>query len=468
VLKFPQLLQVVTTDQVPGRKARFLKGIKMHLRKSKHTFYAKLKDSEFWYILNPLSGEADIIEPELAKLFQTDSLNDPAPFIEKGYYMDEEKENKMFRKSYLDFIDNQDEAEIQIFYIPDYSCNFQCTYCYQEEYGQSKKQENQKPVIDAFFHYLDTNFAGKKYYLTLFGGEPLLPSSSHRELISYFLDKADERSLSLAIVTNGYSLASYLPRLKLSRIREIQLTLDGPESIHNLRRPLKGGGKTFDKVAEGVSLCLQNQIPVNLRVVLDKQNIESLPELSAYAVDKGWTQSEYFKTQFGRNYELHSCQKDHDRLFTRVGMYEQIYEIIKEHPVVMEFHRPSFSLSRFLFDQGELPLPLFDSCPGAKTEWAFDYTGHIYSCTATVGKKGEELGQFYPEIKLDSDQIELWQDRDVCSISECKECSVQLACGGGCAAVAKNNNGSLLSSDCRPIKELMSLGLKTYFSEEEM
>ncbi|MCG8571480.1 MAG: SPASM domain-containing protein, partial [Spirochaetes bacterium] len=125
-----------------------------------------------------------------------------------------------------------------------------------------------------------------------------------------------------------------------------------------------------------------------------------------------------------------------------------------------------FSISRYLFDNGEMPDPLFNSCPGCKTEWAFDYSGNIYSCTATVGKLGEELGTFYPDITRKDDIIDQWEERDVTSIPECKECSVQLACGGGCAAVAKNKTGNIISPDCRPITELLELGIAHYFKEE--
>ena len=59
--------------------------------------------------------------------------------------------------------------------------------------------------------------------------------------------------------------------------------------------------------------------------------------------------------------------------------------------------------------------------------------------------------------------IEQWESRDVTSIPECRECSVQLACGGGCGSVAKNRTGTICSPDCRPVKELMELGFKAYF-----
>ena len=55
-----------------------------------------------------------------------------------------------------------------------------------------------------------------------------------------------------------------------------------------------------------------------------------------------------------------------------------------------------------------------------------------------------------------------WEDRDVTSIPECRTCSLQLACGGGCASVAKNRSGKILAPDCRPVRELMELGFSLY------
>ena len=145
-------------------------------------------------------------------------------------------------------------------------------------------------------------------------------------------------------------------------------------------------------------------------------------------------------------------------------MYNDIYLLLKKFPFIAEFHKPAFSISKFLYEEGKLPDPLFDSCPGTKTEWAFDYTGKIYSCTATVGKKGEELGEFFPLITLNDDLVCEWQNRDVLSIEECGKCELRLACGGGCGSVAKNASGKLNSPDCRPIKELLELGISHYFN----
>jgi uncharacterized protein len=432
---------------------------------SKHNIFSKIKDSESYYIVNLLTGNADILDKSKANEIISGNFTDLDEYKAKGYLIDKQAEKKLYNEKYLDFIDTRDNDEIQIFFVPWYACNFECSYCYQAEYD-NKFSIPTKEIIDSFFHYVNTEFKDRKKYITLFGGEPLLKGNKYKEMITYFLDKADALNLDIAIVTNGYSLAEYIDVLKSRRIREIQVTLDGAGELHNQRRPLKGGSPTFYKIVDGIDLAIANKITINLRVVIDKENIYGLVELARFAVEKGWTKSSYFKTQLGRNYELHYCQSGNSKLLSRIEFYETIYKLIKQYPEIAEFHKPAFSISKFLFENGELPSPLFDACPGTKTEWAFDYKGDIYSCTATVGKPGSSLGTFYPEVSLSKDKINEWEDRDVTTINECKTCSLQLACGGGCAAVSFNKTGKLHSPDCRPIKESIGLGLSLYFNKE--
>ena len=161
--------------------------------------------------------------------------------------------------------------------------------------------------------------------------------AKQKEKITYFLNKAKEAKLDVCIVTNGYTLREYSEILKICTIREVQITLDGTEDIHDSRRHLKGGGKTFERIVEGVDSCLENNISVNLRAVIDKENIYNLPAIAQFAIDKRWTKNPLFKTQIGRNYELHHCQSAPDKLFTRVSLYEKLYELTKKYPHIIEF-----------------------------------------------------------------------------------------------------------------------------------
>ncbi|MFN8209252.1 MAG: radical SAM protein [Bacteroidales bacterium] len=435
---------------------------------SKYNIFSGIRDSENSFILNLLTGNADILSTEEAVKMQHLRNGDPVSddlFLqeasEKGYLISPEVESRMYNARYLDFLDAREKDEIQLFFVPNYSCNFACSYCYQDEYAPVGGNIT-TDLVDAFFHYIGKEFANRKKYITVFGGEPLLSSPRQKEIIGYLVDKSNEAGLDLCIVTNGYNLADYLTILKKGRIREIQVTLDGTEAFHDARRMLKDGSGTFNRIVAGIDACLSNRLTVNLRMVIDKENADALPSLAKFAIDKGWTSSGLFKTQIGRNYELHHCQSAPDKLFSRVSLYESLYEQIKQHPYILEFYKPAFSVSKFLSENGMLPDPLFDSCPACKTEWAFDYTGNIYPCTATVGKSNESLGSFFPEITLKKELVNEWETRDVTSIPECKNCPVQLACGGGCGSVAKNRTGHVCSADCRPVKELLELGFSAY------
>ena len=433
------------------------------MRLSRHNIVITTGNTQQSYILNLLSGNADHLEPEEAEQIRNGHiLPDPA-FTEKGYAVDETEEAIRFRNAYLNFLDEREKEEVQLFFIPTYDCNFSCSYCYQSGYANTAETLQEK-VTDAFFSYVRTSFAGRQKYITLFGGEPLLMASSHFKAIQVFLQRCSAERIPLAIVTNGYHLEEYLGSLQQIAVKEIQVTLDGTAASHDARRKLKGGKSTFNKIVAGINKTLEAGITVNLRMVIDRENLHTLPELSRFAIQEGWTRNPHFKTQLGRNYELHYCQHVPEKLMSRLELWEQVARLASQYPEIAEFHKPSFSVSKFLSENGALPLPLFDSCPGCKTEWAFDYTGRIYSCTATAGKTEEALGTFYPERSLNQECIHEWEYRDVLSIAACRTCNLQLACGGGCASVAKKKTGQLNAPDCRPVKELLELGMEYYFS----
>jgi uncharacterized protein len=433
------------------------------MAQSKHNIITPVKNSEDFFIVNPLHKSADLISANELKILKN-NMDPNGEFTQRGYLVDENQEAKAFKMAYLDFTEKREADETQLFFVPNYSCNFACSYCYQEGYNPVK-QELSTSIIDAFFGYIQQEFAGRRKYITVFGGEPLLPGENQKQLIAYLIQKANAAKLDVAFVTNGYTLVDYVELLRTANIREVQVTLDGTEEIHDARRYMKGKQATFGQIVKGIDACLEAGIAINLRMVVDKHNIDNLPALSRFAIDKGWTTSSLFKTQIGRNYELHYCNSTPDKLFDRATLYQNIYELLQVHPYIAEFYKPAFSIAKYISEHEELPTALFDSCPACKTEWAFDFTGAIYSCTATVGKKGEELGTFYPTITKNESAISEWQNRDITTIEECKSCSVALACGGGCASVAKNKNGHVNSPDCRPVKELLSLGAAYYLKD---
>lgn len=432
---------------------------------SKHNILTQVAGSSEWLLVNLLSSQADLLDAETAARFQRGDYADRDALVAKGYLVDPVEEARRYAEAKAKFAEGQKDDEVQLFFVASYACNFGCSYCFQDEYAPQQTHDTEQ-VIDAFFSYVDDTFAGRRKYVTLFGGEPLLDTPKARRVVEKLLEGTKARGLDLAIITNGFFLEKYVPLLKTGRVREVQVTLDGAREMHDKRRSLKGGGKTFDPVVAGIDAALAAGLTVNLRAVLDKENLADFGHLAHFAIDRGWTEQPNFKTQVGRNYELHHCQTNNTRLYTRLSLWEDMYRLIEKDPEILRFYRPAYSVARFLFDEGQLPEPLFDSCPATKTEWAFDATGSIYPCTANVGKAGEELGTFFPTRTLQAATVADWSGRDVTTIEGCASCANQLACGGGCGAVSKSWKGTIRASDCRPVKELLSLGCSLYGQRE--
>ena len=441
---------------------------------SRHAILADVPGRDEVLLVQPLSGQAALLPRAAADALRSGARPLPAALPEA----------ELRQAGFLVGSPDEDQARLdqalatwryeaaltptQLIVVPSFGCNLACTYCYQEFFDPAGAGLIAPVAIEAFFAYVDRHhLAGPhKPYLTLFGGEPLRDAPAHRDRIERFLAGARTRGMQVAVVTNGHDLLAYLPLLAGGTVKEVQVTLDGPRELHDARRPHKDGHGTFDRIAAGVDALLEAGVPVNLRVVADRENLPRLPELAAFAEARGWLgrPASRFKTQIGRNYELFGCASRQDRgaLFDRVELWAAYLELCEAHPVLRRFHAPRFHGLGHLAETGELPPPNFDACPATKTEWAFSPEGGVFGCTATVGHPAHRLGSFFPEVTRDEPAVARWSGRSTLTMPGCAGCALAPVCGGGCGAVAWHRTGSTLETDCRPVRELYGPGTRFY------
>jgi uncharacterized protein len=427
-------------------------------------------------LVQPLSGQAALLTAANAGALKALEGGGALPadlpegtLREAGFVVDgAEEEEVLLQGALRAFREEIDRTPVQLLVVPTLSCNLRCTYCYQELFEPAARGLVAPEVIDGFFAYVDRYHGGEpvKPYLTLFGGEPLVATGAHRDRLERYLAGASRRGLQVAVVTNGYDLAGYASVLGQGPVKEVQVTLDGPAAIHDRRRPHGAGGGSFERVVAGVDALVREKVPVNLRVVADRENLSALPELAALAAARGWLDlpESRFKTQVGRNYELFGCasRQPAAALFDRVELWAEYLALAERHPELRRFHRPRFHGIRHLAETGEFPPPNFDACPAAKKEWAFAPDGGVYGCTATVGNPRYLLGRFHPEVARDEAAIALWRGRSVFTIPACQGCALGPVCGGGCGALAAEQGGDPAGPDCRPVRELFGLGARFY------
>lgn len=442
---------------------------------AKNNIIVKIEKSspQSYAILNPVTGSFDMMGERENQWLKDISKGDrpDAEFenylLERGYaYIDRNSHDAAIETAYKEFNEEIARTQVQLMLIPTYGCNLSCTYCYQHGIDD-KPVLITKETADAFFNYARETFGDRtpKPFITLFGGEPLVNSKAQREIIGYIIDRCAAEGYEVAAVTNGYDFVNFVDMLKKVKVKEIQFTLDGSKEIHDARPATANKKGTFDQVAAGIGAAVDNGIPVNLRSVVDLENIRDLVNLAEYLDSKGWLDlpPELFKTQLGRNYELFECYAKPQHLMTEVKLWGRFAELSKEYPILAKFHRPDFKGMRRIVDTGELYMATFDTCPAAKSEWVFDLDGNIYGCTASCGREEYLLGTYWPEVRLNQDVISTWQKRDVKHITKCASCAYDVICGGGCGVVAANrDSGNILAPDCRPIQELLEIGVNYY------
>lgn len=164
-------------------------------------------------------------------------------------------------------LNNKNSSHYTLMLLPTYSCNLSCWYCVQKHNTSIMSKRLTTAVKLHISNYLETNKI-KSFEIHWFGGEPMLCFESHIIEISKFaIDLCNKLGIIFFnnITTNGTLLNK--KRIKLMKelhFMQFQITVDGPQDIHNTIRN-SNGKPTFNVIT--------NQI---------NNIIEELPEAQVY------------------------------------------------------------------------------------------------------------------------------------------------------------------------------------------
>lgn len=177
---------------------------------------------------------------------------------------------------------------LHLILLPTEKCNFRCTYCY-EDFIVGRMSAS---TIQGVKRLIDRRRDGLRYLnISWFGGEPLLASSVVDEISSHIMDTlVGQPHVQYAsnMTTNGYLLDTLkVAHLCELGIRDYQISLDGPQPIHDRTRVRANGAGSFRQVWNNLLAIRDNATPVNvlLRVHLTPANLSSMPEFLAQIRD---------------------------------------------------------------------------------------------------------------------------------------------------------------------------------------
>lgn len=181
---------------------------------------------------------------------------------------------------------------------PSAACQLGCFYCGQEHSPVSLAEHRQDALIRRIAHRLETARDGalpyKRINVGWFGAEPLLGMKVIRRLSPMLLHLADDFDCgySARVITNGIRLTPALAHelQDTHRVRYIEITLDGIQSQHDMRRYTKAGKGSFEKIfanLKAVAADMALKFELVIRANVDAGNFDRIPELIDLLAEDG-------------------------------------------------------------------------------------------------------------------------------------------------------------------------------------
>jgi uncharacterized protein len=384
--------------------------------------------------------------------------------LKRGYltYLTREEELERF-KAIADYLHTRTSVPTYVL-MPTYDCNLRCFYCFQDHmrtnpdfahllqrmsHGMVDRIFDTMPQIEALHGISpETEFSRP---ITLFGGEPLL--RSNRDIIEHILDRAHKGGTpSLSVISNATDLDAYKDLLGPNDLSSIQITLDGVPEEHDRRRIYPDGRGSFDAIARNITMALEQDANIQVRMNIDRNNVSQLPRLARIFVDQGWSVHPRF---FAYTAPIHAGngKAQHENSFSSWELDQAIDELRAQDEVMEVIHRPDDRLRsrvQSIFDSGGHPGSQSTFCGAHNGMYVIDRFGDMYACWERTGNTKIRIGRITPEctVELNDSNSELWRTRTVTSNPVCRQCRYSLYCGGGCAVLAEGRTGRIDRNFC--------------------
>jgi uncharacterized protein len=385
----------------------------------------------------------------------------------RGYLtaLSPEEEEQSFVKFSQELHERQIRQVPTYMMMPTYDCNLRCAYCFQHHmrtdprFGHLLKTMRPQQADLIFQGMIEIEamhgVVEERPHRTIgfFGGEPLLAAS--KPIVRYILDKAFALGpASFWAVTNGTDLQAYQDLLAPDKISALQITIDGPPEEHDRRRIYADGAGTYERIARNIDMALEQGVRINVRLNLDRENIDRLPALVDDFHARGWDQCPGFSV-YAAPIRAENEQTDARTTFDTWGLDQALAALAEEHPALELIGRPDDSIktaTRHLFQFPGAAMPSFREsfCSAHTRMYIFDSFGDIYACWEKTGDKNVRIGHVEEDGKVTLNAVvnQLWRGRTVASNPACRKCRYALHCGGGCAVLALGKTGRYNANFC--------------------
>ena len=371
-------------------------------------------------------------------------------FIYDSKNVDEYELIKPIIHKYLKEVQTGESITKLLLYVTG-NCMLKCSYCYLNDAEAMATTTNTlncsrnnmtwdiaKNAIDKF-HDIVYKFNQKKVHVRFMGGEPFMNFPIIKKSIEYINETFKDIEVVFHCNTNGVALTDEMIKFwiiegnKGIHSTDIEISIDGPKDCHDEFRVYANGMGTFDKCLETLKKFIEFGCPkerIDIACTLNKMNYDKLRELIDMAHSIGLTLIEINTLIFDSPMDiLDDVEKRVNALIDA-----RIYASKKGIKVTGKWFK--------LFER--LNAPVLNYCGRIGQQFSIDLDGNVFPCTGYF----KNLGHINNWEKIIKDDVYVGlASRVVGKLEECKDCSIECVCAGGCPASAESSYGSFYARE---------------------
>ncbi len=329
-------------------------------------------------------------------------------------------------------------------------CNLACPYCFEDHFRGSHAMSEETARLLVAHIKREQIDRGRDVELRFYGGEPLMAVPRLKEIAGPLRDAATVAGtkFSCSLVTNATLLTRpVVENLLPFGLKSAQITLDGPEEIHNSQRPFVSGLGSFKLIVDNLH-SVYDLITIKPGGNFTQENYREFPAMLDALLEAGIDPAHMGPVQFG---PIHPKSGGHD-----------------PHSAACVFGSEPWLIEANLFLRGEtlrrgfsVDKPHMGVCMIELTNnLVVAYDGSLYKCPPLMGWPEFAIGTLSDGINdyRESHNLDLWKN------DECLECAYLPLCFGGCRFFNKLKTGSIDGVDCR--RAMLDASLETIVRQD--
>ena len=324
------------------------------------------------------------------------------------------------------------------------NCNLNCRYCYINKNNIDMDFDMAKEIIDKLIVSLkEKNF--NKIVLSFSGGEPLLRVDLIEKIIDY-CNSFHNISFSYRILTNGILIGDRVIKLIKENNVDVRISLDGIKEYNDKNRCYYDKRGSYYDVVNGILYLKKNDIEPTINVVVTKENIDGLFELTKRLID--------FNLPF-----RFSLEKSNNNIMPSIiNVQSKIIRKLKSClKLILKCYSMGIFDNSFNVDDISFNNSTCRNCGVGDNIIAIGSNGDVALC-------GMDLCRPISNIYKDNDLISKINACEVSKfninkVNECKSCIWKHVCNNGCPILNYNIFGDFnkKSSYCKIYREIIPL-----------